>query len=325
MDYTNEYNLGWGAWAEYFGFETSRSDDYAVSDYLLPSNWKDQWIREVHPVEGLFAASAWFTPEKSLEYTIHTGQPCLWIFCIDCGHITITQRGKPARKLVPSTQLLVSNGNPFRLTISAESHACFTSVLIFDTCIQTFLSANGFSYPIRVQDAKMWKPKHVDTPHIMMVMEQIRWGVRGMRLPLPAYLCKSIELLCLFAHNMDREQHKIPRRRYVTWNDEQKLYTVRDKIEENPLQPPSLEELCRLAEMSESKLRISFKSLYGMTIHAYIREAVMKRAMQLLAYDELNIKNIAAMCGYENPAKFTAAFNKIHGITPSAFRKGFGL
>ena len=77
--------------------------------------------------------------------------------------------------------------------------------------------------------------------------------------------------------------------------------------------------------MSESKLRIAFKSLYGKTLYAYTREAVMKRAMQMLADDALNIKNIAARCGYENPAKFAAAFKDIHGVTPSTFRKGFGL
>ena len=51
----------------------------------------------------------------------------------------------------------------------------------------------------------------------------------------------------------------------------------------------------------------------------------MKRAMQMLADDDLNIKNIAHLCGYENAAKFAAAFKEVHGITPSDFRKGFGL
>ncbi|MFT4142880.1 MAG: AraC family transcriptional regulator [Mobilitalea sp.] len=45
----------------------------------------------------------------------------------------------------------------------------------------------------------------------------------------------------------------------------------------------------------------------------------------MLARDDLSIKNISTLCGYENPAKFAAAFKDVHGITPSAFRKGFGL
>ncbi len=323
MNYTNEYNQGWGALAEHFGFTSIRHNEY--TRYNLPGTWKNGWIAETNPTEGLFAASAWITTDKKLDYTMHTGKPFLLIFCIDKGDITVTQKGKPARKLGNFTQIVISNGKPLRITIPAGTHACFTSIMIFDSCIETFLTANRFSYPIRLNDAKNWKPQHVDSPNVMMVMEQIRWGARGERLPAPAYLCKAIEILCLFAHNLDKDRYKRTRRNYVTWDNQQKLFRVRERIDSNPLQTPSTEELCSLAEMSESKLRISFKSLYGTTLYAYTREAVMKRAMQMLANDELSIKNIATRCGYKNPAKFTSAFKDVHGITPSDFRKGFGL
>jgi AraC-like DNA-binding protein len=323
MAYTQEYELGWGAWAESFGFHVQHYNHY--SHYTLPPDWKNGWISEVHPAPGLFAASAWFKPAKTLNYTMHINRPCLWIFCIDCGDITIVQKGKSAYKLTPFNRMLINPGSPLRITIPADSHACFTSVLIFDDFIETFLTTNNISYPIRLKDAKLWKPQHVDHPNIMLILEQIRWGIRGNRMPAPAYLCKAIELLCMIAHNAEREKHLRSRRQYVTWNDEMKLYRVSERIVMDPLNPPTIEEMCRLAEMSESKLRISFKSLYGLTLFNYMREAVMKRAMQMLADDELNIKNIAALCGYENPAKFTAVFKHIHGITPSEFRKSFDL
>ena len=320
---TEEYTLGWGALAKHCGFSIQQNGFYA--SYDLPGSWENGWIVQVHPAEGLFAASAWFTTEQEIDYTIRSERPFLLAICNDNGHMTLSQRGKPAREVTPFTQLVVSKGAPLRLHIPAGEHLCFTSVMIFDTCIETFLSANQISYPIRVKDAAMWKPHHIDTPLVMLVMEQIRWGVRGNRLPMPAYLCKAIELLCIFAHNLDREQHKRERRHHVTWENEQKLYRVKERIDSEPLHRPSIPELCLLAEMSESKLRLSFKSLYKKTLYAYIREAVMKRAMQMLASDELSIKNISAQCGYENPAKFAAAFKDVHGITPSDFRRGFGL
>lgn len=323
MEYTNEFELGWGAMAEQAGLKINRNGLYTY--YEIPDIWENGWIMEVTPAEGLHVASAWFTAKEQIEYTMHIEKPCLWIFCIDQGSLTFTQRGKPARKLCPFTQLYISNGKPLRLSIAAGEPVCFTSLLIFDSWIETFLGANGISYPIRVSDAKHWLPAHVDTPLAMLVMEQLRWGVRGNRLPQLAYLCKAGELLCLFAHALDQARYKRQRRHYVTWENEQKLFRVLELIDKDPLNTPGTEALCQLAEMSESKLRIAFKALYGKPLYAYIREAVMKRAMQLLAYDELSIKNIAARCGYENPAKFTAAFKDVHGITPSAFRKGFGL
>lgn len=323
MPFTEEFTLGWGALAERYGFSIRRDGPYA--NYDLPGTWESGWIVETHPAEGLFAASAWFTSPMEIDYTIRCEQPFLLVLCIDSGSITITQRGKAAKQLSPFTQLVSSNGKPLRLHIPAGEHVCFTSVMVFDSFIASFLDANRIKYPIRVSDAALWRPRHIDTPLVMLVMEQIRWGVRGNRLPMPAYLCKAVELLCLFAHNLDREQHRKERRHYVTWENEQRLYRVKERIDRDPLRRPSMEELCLLAEMSESKLRITFKSLYGKTLYAYIREAVMKRAMQKLANDELSIKNIAAQCGYENPAKFAAAFKDVHGITPSDFRKGFGL
>lgn len=323
MEYTDEYRLGWGAFAAHFGFASNQQEYYA--GYTFPGNWENGWISQVHPADGLFVASAWFTTKETLDYTIYMEKPCLFVLCIDSGTITLSQKGKKAQKLGSFTHLIISDGTPIRMTIEAGMHLCFTSMLIFDSCIEDFLSATGFSYPIRVTDAKQWKPKHVDTPNVMLVLEQMRWGVRGNRLPPPAYLCKAIELLCLFAHNLDKEEQKQERRNYVTWNDEVKLYRVKERIDESPLNLPSTEELCKIAQMGESKLRISFKSLYGKTLYSYIRESVMKRAMQMMADDDLNIKNIAHLCGYENAAKFTAAFKEIHGITPSQFRKGFGL
>lgn len=323
MDYTKEYELGLGALAKHYNFETSYHNHYAF--YTLPGTWENGWIHEVHTCDGLFVASAWLTTEKTLNYTMHIKEPCLLILCIDTGEITLTQKGKTARTLTPYTHLWMNTGSPVRLTIPAGMHACFTSVLIFDSCIEGFLKATNSSYPIRVADATLWKPQHIDTPNVMLVMEQLRWGVRGNRLPPPAYLCKVIELLCLFAHNVDREKQKRSRRNYVTWDDEKKLYQVKERIDKSPLSLPPTEELCHIAQMSQSKLRIAFKSLYGITLYSYIKESIMKRAMQMLADDELNIKNIAHLCGYENAAKFSAAFKAIHGITPSAFRKAFGL
>lgn len=323
MEYTAEYELGWEALAKYFGFQIQHYPHF--NQYTLPSHWKNGWIYEVHPTEGLFTASAWFTPEKDLSYTMNINQPCLWFFCIDSGDINMIQNGKAKRTLGSFHQLVINPLVPFRIVFRAGVQYCFTSVLIFDAFIEKFLNTPNLSYPIRIEDAKHWKPHHMDTTQIMLIMEQIRWGIRGYQIPVPAYILKATELLYVIAHNAEREDYRRSRRQYVTWNDKMKLYRVKERIDMDPLEPPTLNEMCRLSEMSESKLRLCFKSQYNQTLYNYQRETLMKRAMQMLAFDELSIKNIAQRCGYENPAKFAAAFKKVNGITPSEFRKNFGL
>lgn len=323
MEITDEYISGWETMAKQYGCSMIYKHPYRHYDF--PGTWENGWIVEVNAADGLFVSSAWFTTQKMIDYTINTKKEFILVFCIDSGNISVSQKGKSTQKLAPFTQIIVSAGNPLRLEIPANEHVCFTCVMIFNSCITKFLTANNLTYPIQVKDAKKWNIQNIDTSLVMLVMEQIRWGVRGNRIPAIAYLCKTIELLSIFAHNHEQQKYKSNRRHYVTWENEQKLYKVKQHIDLNCLAKPSIETLCLISEMSESKLRISFKSFYKQTIYAYIKESIMKRAMQMLGNDELSIKNIATICGYENPSKFTSAFKNIHGITPSDFRKGFGL
>lgn len=323
MYQTQEKKYGLCAFARHYEFESLQ---YPQSNtYMFPGTWENGWIHEINPCDGLFVGSAWFTTNQTIDYIMAINEPCLLILCIDSGELTITQKGKPPRRMNSYTQLWINPETQVRLTITKGMHMCFTSVLIFDDCINRYLNANHITYPIRVHDAIQWKSHHIDAPNTMLVMEQIRWGVRGERLPIPTYLCKVIELLCLFAHNYSMEGSSQSRRDYVNWNDEKQLFRVKSLIDNHSLHVPPIQELCQLAQMSESKLRRSFKSLYKKTLYSYTREAVMKRGMQLLADDEYNIKNIATLCGYANAAKFSAAFKSVHGITPSQFRKTFGL
>lgn len=51
----------------------------------------------------------------------------------------------------------------------------------------------------------------------------------------------------------------------------------------------------------------------------------MNYALRLLWNDEMSIKNISSFLGYARPSKFTAAFKKVHGMTPGEVRKSFNL
>ncbi len=324
MSSTNEYELGYGAMAQQFGLTKHDYGNGVI--YYFPPHWKNGWIAEMHPTDGLFVASAWLTPEKTMTYTMNIDRPCMWIFCIDCGDITFTQQGKPSKHLTLINHVMINPQKPFRLTFSEKVHACFTSVLIFEDFIQNFLKDRSPFLKINIEDAKEWEESHYNTPDIMLILEQMRWGVRHADMPLITFQCKTIELLTMIMRNVQNPvRWKRKRRNYITWENKQKLYLIKETLDKDILNPPNMETMCQLSEMSESKLRLSFKNLYGYTLYDYIRTETMKRAMQLLAADELSIQNIATKCGYQNPAKFTAAFKDIHGITPSQFRKAFNL
>ncbi len=324
----NEYqSASWGAMAKKYNLtQNSYGETSTGVGYYFPSHWSNGWIVEENPAEGLYVSSAWFTPEKNVAHTVDIKKPCLWIFCIDCGHITYSQQGKTATTFTPMIHTLSNPERPFRLTFPKEIHTCFTSILIFDEFLEPFLQAKNTPPKITLCDAKMWESEHYNTPGIMLILEQIRWAVRNGDMPQLAFEGMVLHLLCAIARNYPAlPKRRSSRRNYVTWENEKKVYAVKLKIDENVLAIPPIEELTRIAGMSESKLRLSFKNTYHIPLYDYIRREKMKRAMQLLSADHLSIHNIAERCGYKNASKFSAAFHAVHGVTPSEFRKAFNL
>lgn len=321
----NQYEAAsWGAMAKKYNLNQRVYGP--GTGYDFPTDWSNGWIVEANPAKGLFVSSAWFTPEKKIVHAIDVDKPCMWIFCIDCGNMTYSRQGMGTVAFTPITHVLVNPGRPFRLTFPKGIHTCFTSVLVFDDFLQPFLQARNNPPKISIADAAAWKPEHYNTPNTMMILEQIRWAVRNGDMPLLAYEGMVLHLLCSIARNYPvTPERRSDRRNYVTWENEQKVYAVKLKIDEDILNVPPLEELKKLAGMSESKLRLSFKNIYQIPLYDYIRREKMKRAMQLLSADHLSIRDISELCGYKNASKFAAAFQEVHGITPSDFRRTFNL
>lgn len=321
----DEYqNAAWVALAEKYALSCRVYSTGQTYDF--PPHWSNGWITETRPADGLFVASAWFTPNREIIHRVNTQKPCMWIFCVDCGDIICSQQGKPAQRLTPVTHIIVNPQKLFRLTFPKGVHTCFTSVLIFDDFIQPFLRERANAPKIGIEDAKLWRPQHYNTPDTMLILEQIRWAARNRDMPLLAYEGMVLHLLSAIARNYPAvPEQRSNRRNYVTWENEQKLYHVKNRIDEDILGAPPVTELARLAGMSGSKLRLSFKNTYGIPLYHYIHTERMKRAMQLLAADHLSIRNIAERCGYKNAAKFAAAFKEVHGVTPREFRKAFNL
>ncbi|GBG05616.1 DNA-binding response regulator [Paenibacillus agaridevorans] len=63
-----------------------------------------------------------------------------------------------------------------------------------------------------------------------------------------------------------------------------------------------------------------FKEKAGVTLSEYILQTRMKQAMQLIKETPLQIKEIAQLVGYEQPAYFSLIFRKTFGISPIQLR-----
>lgn len=93
-------------------------------------------------------------------------------------------------------------------------------------------------------------------------------------------------------------------------------------IEEHITQEIDYEQLAKIACCSTYHFQRMFAYMSGIPLSEYIR----RRRMSLAAFDLQNendkIIDIGLKYGYASPTAFTRAFQSIHGIAPSAVKKG---
>ena len=96
---------------------------------------------------------------------------------------------------------------------------------------------------------------------------------------------------------------------------------VADYITKNINDKITVKRLTTEFGVSDTYLQSSFRSVYGMPVISFIRAQKMQSAAQVLIHTTRSIDDIAEEFGYENESKFSAAFKKIMGDTPSVYRR----
>ncbi len=88
--------------------------------------------------------------------------------------------------------------------------------------------------------------------------------------------------------------------------------------------PLSVGEMAQQALMSERTFLRRFREALGTTPKAWLLQARMNLARELLENNQLANEHIMARCGFESMESFRAAFRKSVGISLSSYRKTFG-
>ena len=83
----------------------------------------------------------------------------------------------------------------------------------------------------------------------------------------------------------------------------------------------TLEALANLAEMGKFSFCRAFKQVIGKTPYQYLLHQRVRRAKALLANPKLSLSDIAFSVGFYDHSHFTKYFQRVMGITPSAYRK----
>ena len=85
--------------------------------------------------------------------------------------------------------------------------------------------------------------------------------------------------------------------------------------------PLTISALSRRACLSATIFKAGFRRLYGLPVHAWLRQRRMERAAELLRDSSLSVLGVAQSVGYSSASQFTAAFRRQYGVTPAQYRK----
>jgi AraC family transcriptional activator of pyochelin receptor len=122
-------------------------------------------------------------------------------------------------------------------------------------------------------------------------------------------VCINFPVLNLFSMNIESD-------------DRSKLEYVKNLIITDITRHYTIGELSSQSKLNEFKLKQGFKALYGKPLFRYLQDERISKAISLLQTTEMEIREIAIVCGYGWAGNLTAVFRKRYKTTPTQFRRG---
>lgn len=98
------------------------------------------------------------------------------------------------------------------------------------------------------------------------------------------------------------------------------IHRVINHMEENYNQELTIQELSKIAGLSEYYFSRLFKKQTGYTLHEYLIKTRVISAKVLLKSTNLTLREIAYQCGFTNESSFSNTFKKITDMTPTVFK-----
>lgn len=96
---------------------------------------------------------------------------------------------------------------------------------------------------------------------------------------------------------------------------------VHDYLVEHLAERITIADLSRQFLINPTTLKAMFKSEYGNSVAAHIKEHRMEKAAKLLAETQNSVAQIAKEVGFESQSRFSDAFKETYGVLPTEYRK----
>ena len=128
---------------------------------------------------------------------------------------------------------------------------------------------------------------------------------------------KCLELLLFVSIARETKTESLP----LSKNQVDIIENVKNDLINDLESKITIDELADKYGVSKTTLKNFFKEVYGKPIYKWRKEYRLDYACRLIDEGDLNISEISKKVGYSSPSKFSQAFKKYVGCTPSEYKK----
>ena len=157
-----------------------------------------------------------------------------------------------------------------------------------------------------------------DFPEMYRLLSELQ-SYRGTGIAAKLYyeskVAEALSLVVEYQKKRSVSDHKLASQ------DLERIQTVAAYLSDHYAGEVPIERLAQIACMGTTKLKSSFKKVYGCTITEYIQQRRMSQAEYLLAHTDLQIGQIAQTIGYSTSSRFAELFRRSTGLLPLEYRK----
>jgi AraC family transcriptional regulator, glycine betaine-responsive activator len=151
---------------------------------------------------------------------------------------------------------------------------------------------------------------------LMLAFVSARFGKNPAQKNLVAEI--SDQFMMVRARDSKDQQH-IPVAARVGYSHKA-LVEVSALMEANIEEPLNLDELARLADLSQRHLQRMFKHTLNMTPMHYYLNLRLRRARALLLQTEMSVMSVTVACGFQSSCHFSKSYRTLFGYSPSMER-----
>ena len=101
------------------------------------------------------------------------------------------------------------------------------------------------------------------------------------------------------------------------------MHKAKRYIEEHFREHISTTDIAESVDLSESRFRVLFAAVYGLSPHKYLTDVRISAAKEMLWNTEIPLLEIAEKCGFGSQQYLTDTFKKSVGISPGKYRVQF--